>query len=190
MKRLLLYIGLLIWCLVLADVCQAAPKKPDTRTEAEVRQQLVAVMDSQVGVRELTGRNDGVQVQLYLKAVGLVGNWPWCAAFVVWCIRQVGLVPNANGAARSFFSPKTKIWPGVPGAAPPQPGDPMGFRFVRKDIDHVGFVRIWGTTPMALSVQGNTSGNKADRDGQGVYKKYVLKSQIAEVADLYKVVKR
>jgi hypothetical protein len=149
----------------------------------------VAVLKSQVGVRELTGRNDGPRVQAYLKAVGLQGNWPWCAAFVVWCIKQVGLTPNANGAARSFFTPKTKIWPGVPGAAPPQPGDPLGFRFIRKDIDHVGEIIIWGTTPMCETIQGNTSGKKADRDGQGVYDKYVLKSQVAEVADLMKCLK-
>ena len=81
---------------------------------------------SQVGVVEATNHNDGAQVQAYLHAVGLRGNWPWCAAFVVWCIKQVGLVPNANGAARSFFRPGAKKWPNVPGAEPPQPGDPHG----------------------------------------------------------------
>ena len=141
---------------------------------------------SQKHVRELTGRNDGADVQKYLKAVGLRGNWPWCAAFVVWCIKQVGLLTNANGAARSFFTPQTKIWPGVPGAAPPQPGDLVGYRFVRRDIDHIGINKFWGTGPTADVLEGNTSGKKADRDGQGVYEKWVLKSQIAEVADLFK----
>ena len=37
---------------------------------------------SQIGVREATGRNDGKQVELYLKSVGLGKGYAWCAAFV------------------------------------------------------------------------------------------------------------
>jgi hypothetical protein len=40
---------------------------------------------SQLGVKELTGRNDGPQIKEYL--LGEEGL-PWCAAFVQWCYAQ------------------------------------------------------------------------------------------------------
>ena len=55
----------------------------------ELRKQLLDITESQVGVRELTGNNDGKQIKAYLKSVGLKEGSPWCAAFVVWCHLQI-----------------------------------------------------------------------------------------------------
>ena len=55
----------------------------------ELRQQLLEVAESQVGVRELTGNNDGKQIKAYLKSVGLKEGYAWCVAFVVWCHLQI-----------------------------------------------------------------------------------------------------
>jgi len=55
----------------------------------ELRQQLLEVAESQVGVRELTGNNDGKQIKEYLKSVGLKEGYAWCVAFVVWCHLQI-----------------------------------------------------------------------------------------------------
>jgi hypothetical protein len=44
---------------------------------------------SQINVCEQGGPNRGPEVDIYLKAVGLdarKGSYPWCAAFVSWCI--------------------------------------------------------------------------------------------------------
>ncbi|MEI8082747.1 MAG: permease, partial [Actinomycetes bacterium] len=42
----------------------------------------------QVGVREV-GNNGGTQVRAYQGATDLdPGAWPWCAAFVCWCLRE------------------------------------------------------------------------------------------------------
>lgn len=38
---------------------------------------------SQLGTRENTGKNDGVQIDKYRK--GKANNDPWCASFVSWC---------------------------------------------------------------------------------------------------------
>lgn len=46
------------------------------------------IAQSKVGVRELTGNNDGPEVEAYLKAVGLGKGYSWCMAFIVWCYDQ------------------------------------------------------------------------------------------------------
>ncbi|MCU0383758.1 MAG: hypothetical protein MUF68_06795, partial [Cyclobacteriaceae bacterium] len=35
--------------------------------------------DSQLGVREATGKNDGKAVEMYLATVNLTKGYPWCA---------------------------------------------------------------------------------------------------------------
>ena len=49
------------------------------------------IAKTQIGVAEATGHNDGVQVEKYLKSVGLGKGYPWCAAFVNWSLNQVGI---------------------------------------------------------------------------------------------------
>ncbi len=152
---------------------------------------MVAVARGQVGVRELLVRgkyrNSGRDVEKYLRTIGLGPGYAWCSAFVVWCYRQAGLNVPAYGKARSWFTPKTIIWPRARGRLP-QPGDPHGYRFAGLNIDHVGLIVIWGTSPMAEVIEGNT-GSRASREGEGVYRKWVLKSQIAAVADLFLCIK-
>lgn len=46
------------------------------------------IAQNKVGVRELTGNNDGPEVEAYLKAVGLGKGYSWCMAFIVWCYDQ------------------------------------------------------------------------------------------------------
>ncbi|THU36908.1 CHAP domain-containing protein [Niastella caeni] len=43
---------------------------------------------SQLGVREKGSSNSGVEVDQYLKSVGLNPGYPWCMAFVYWCYQQ------------------------------------------------------------------------------------------------------
>jgi hypothetical protein len=45
----------------------------------------------EIGVRERGGINRGPEVDDYLRAAGLDperGQYPWCAAFVVWCFQR------------------------------------------------------------------------------------------------------
>jgi hypothetical protein len=136
-------------------------------------------------VREATGHNDGRDVQKFLAAVGLRGNYPWCGAFVAWCCRQVGVpIPTGAGAARAFFrDPNRIVWKLGRTIRAVLPGDICGFRWTGKPYeDHVGIVEIWGTSPLAATLEGNTSGGKLDRDGQGVYRNWRFKSQIYQVA--------
>lgn len=44
---------------------------------------------SQIGVEESPiGSNRGKQVEKYLRSVGLGGGYPWCMAFVYWCVNE------------------------------------------------------------------------------------------------------
>lgn len=59
---------------------------------------LARIAESQVGKQEQGGNNLGPDVVEYQKATNLPpGSWPWCAAFVCWCvwlaIRTLGLSP-------------------------------------------------------------------------------------------------
>lgn len=50
---------------------------------------LIEIAASQVGVKEEGGNNVGPQIKEYQKATFLnPGAWPWCAAFVCWCMRE------------------------------------------------------------------------------------------------------
>lgn len=52
---------------------------------------------SQLGVREKGNSNSGIEVDLYLKSVGLKPGYPWCMAFVYWCYDKAALalgIPN------------------------------------------------------------------------------------------------
>ena len=60
---------------------------------------------SQIGVREATGRNDGKQVELYLKSVGLGKGYAWCSAFVRWCFDKCGIKTSINAMALSADRP-------------------------------------------------------------------------------------
>lgn len=56
----------------------------DTQPFAE---SLARIAESQIGQHEEGGNNRGKQVVEYQKATWLnPGAWPWCAAFVCWCV--------------------------------------------------------------------------------------------------------
>jgi len=51
-------------------------------------------------------------------------------------------------------------------------------------VVHTGFNDLWGSTSMCQTVEGNTGGGKKSRDGDGVYKNWRLKSQVAYVVNV------
>ena len=57
-----------------------------------IRQEIVRVAQSQVGVRE-EGNNQGPEVQMYCRATwmpeeAIQKGFPWCAAFVSWTLKR------------------------------------------------------------------------------------------------------
>lgn len=149
--------------------------------QGNLREKLKKVYSSQIGVREKTGKNDGVQVEQYLKYTGLVKGYPWCAAFVCWSYGQAG-IPNPKTAyCPALFTSKYVIYKSHQVIKLPVSGDIFGIWFSNlKRIAHTGFVDSW-SEKFVITVEGNTN-DALSRDGDGVYKKKRLRSQIHSVA--------
>jgi hypothetical protein len=148
---------------------------------------------SQVGVRELSGHNDGQAVEMYLASCKLKAGAPWCAAFVNWCLKSCGAPHSNSGWSPDWFPPDKVIWTGGSAGrgkdkglsgdsgALPLPGDVLGIYFPsKKRIAHVLFCEEWrGRT--VVTVEGNTN-EAGSREGDGVYRKIRLTAQIDRAA--------
>lgn len=151
-----------------------------------LRDQVAATYSGQVGVREATGRNDGPQVKMYLASVNLKQGYAWCGAFVNWVYRQHNIKGPAGAAmANAWFTKARTVWRrGDPEAFHAEKADVFGIYYPGlKRIGHVGFVEKWDHgSDVVITVEGNTNG-AGSREGNGVYRKRRLKSQIYAVAD-------
>lgn len=135
---------------------------------------LTKVYTSQVGLREATGRNDGVSVEKYLKTVGLGKGYPWCAAFVKWCLQEAGYVQAKviNGMALSCHRPGHLVYSKGVKIRAPIPGDVGTLYYPSlKRIGHTFFFDEEINEKVYKSVEGNTNG-AGSREGNGVYVKY------------------
>lgn len=128
-----------------------------------LRDKLVHRAEQEIGVREKTGKNDGVRVETYLRVVNLKKGAPWCAAYISWLFAQEGLEKPRSGWSPDLF-PKSRL------ARSALPGNLIGIYFPElKRIAHVGIITgIDGD--YVLSIEGNTNVT-GGREGDGVYRK-------------------
>jgi hypothetical protein len=152
--------------------------------QGSVRQKVVESYSSQIGVRELTGNNDGKEVEMYLKSVGLGKGYAWCAAFVCWSIQQGGIYsPKSAWSPAMFPNSRVKWRRNQPGRYQPLQGDVFGLYYANlKRVGHVGFVDRWGDKEVH-TVEGNTN-QAGSREGDGVYRKIRLTRQIYIISNL------
>jgi len=160
-----------VWALVLGStVCaQVAP----------VRQQIVDIARSQIGVREV-GNNAGPRVEHYQRLVGIRKGDAWCMAFTYFCFDSAGVYVVKSGWVPSWF-PKAKlvVRQGYE-IQQPLPGDVGGLYYRRLGRYAHGFIiEKWGN--VVLTIEGNTNAQGA-RDGNGVWRRRRLKSQIPVVS--------
>ena len=133
---------------------------------------ITLIYTSQIGVVEATGRNDGKQVEAYLKAVNLGKGYPWCAAFVKWCFVQLGTKNKINAMALSCDRPGHYVYFKGNKIRTPQPGDVFTLYYAKlKRIGHTGFFDKDVNGKIYRSVEGNTN-SAGSREGDGVYIKY------------------
>ena len=131
-----------------------------------------SIYDSQVGIRELTGHNDGKAVEMYLHAVNLGKGNPWCAAFVKWNYDQAGIKTTINGMALSVHRPGHFVYFKGNFTSEPVPGDAFTLYFPSLGrIGHTGFYDGRINTSVFKTVEGNTN-QAGSREGDGVYRKY------------------
>lgn len=128
--------------------------------------------NSQLGVREATGKNDGVQVETYLKSVKLGKGYAWCAAFVKWCFDQCGIKTTINAMALSTHRPGHLVYYKGKQLRPPIAGD-VGTLYYQHlgRIGHTFFYDKEINSKIYRSVEGNTN-SAGSREGDGVYIKY------------------
>ena len=142
------------------------------------------IYDSQVGVREATGHNDGCQVERYLAVTGFKKGSAWCASFVAWVFEQAGIPTVKSAWSPSWFPDSKTIYTrGANMNKVPSQADVFGIYFHKyKRIAHVGFIDRWpSNSSYVVTVEGNTN-DGLSREGDGVYRKRRLKSQIFKVS--------
>lgn len=146
------------------------------------RLKVTAVYESQIGVRELTGKNDGKSVESYLRYVGLGKGYAWCAAFTCWTLNQATIKNPKSAWSPDMFPAASVIYSTTSTQnQTPEQGDVFGIYFPdKKRIAHVGFIHKWGNAEV-ITVEGNTN-QAGSREGDGVFKKRRIKSQIYKVS--------
>jgi hypothetical protein len=150
----------------------------------DLRSKLVSVAESQVGVREKTGKNDGKEVEKYLHTTGLGKGYAWCAAFLTWCHNEVN-IPNPKSAYSPDWFRSNVVYERMQlkdMGFISKPGQVFGLYFESKRrIAHVGM--ITGETKFSYNtIEGNTN-DGGSRDGDGVYKMIRNKRSIYMIAD-------
>lgn len=152
-----------------------------------IAEKIVAIARAEIGVtEEPRNSNRGKRVDEYKAATWLDPKqaWPWCAAFVCWVLRQIGIketatfkLPRTAGAWDfinwSLAQDKTTTTLRNPKSKDIVPGDIVVFRFSHIGIavsasDAAGNIRV---------VEGNTNG-AGSREGDGVYLKIRNISQV------------
>ncbi|WP_242691454.1 peptidoglycan-binding protein [Desertivirga arenae] len=150
--------------------------------DLKTRQNLHAIYTAEIGVREKSGKNDGVRVEEYLAYVELKRGSPWCASFVCWALGRAGIANPRSGYSPALFPKSKLIW--IRGSPLPKkllPGDVFGIYFPEKGrIAHVGFIDQIESN-LLISVEGNTN-EAGSREGDGVFRKRRLLSSIYEIS--------
>lgn len=144
------------------------------RTEQN-REALVKIAEGEIGVRELTGHNDGKRIGIYQKYAGIHPGDAYCAAYISWVFGQAGYVRPRSGWCPDLF-PATRL------AKCALPGDILGIYFPDlKRIAHVGLV-VGQRGHWVESCEANTN-VAGSREGDGVYRKVRHIRTISKIAD-------
>lgn len=169
-RRLLLVV---IWLFALPFIVDVKPRPT-------ARDRLQRVYSAEVGVREVTGKNDGPEMEAYLASTKLGPGYPWCAAFISWVFEQEDYDQPRTPWSPALFPNRVVVWPDK--GKTPQKSDVFGIYFSsKKRIGHAGFVESWGSN-FVITVEGNTNENGSS-EGDGVYRKRRRTKTIHVVAD-------
>lgn len=139
---------------------------------------LKKTIDSQIGIKELTGNNDGAEIEKYQNATNSPKYSSYCASFVKWCFLQCGVNVAINAWSPSAHNPRNIIYFKGKFEKEPRLGDVFTiYSVAKKRIVHTGFYYSYYNNKVYMSAEANTSGNGAisgsvlDVNGNGNYKK-------------------
>lgn len=154
--------------------------------EDMTRKDLVVILESQLYVRELTGNNDGTEVEEYLLSVGLGKGYPWCAAYTTWGLDQC-LIPNPQSAwSPNWAKNKDVIWSQSlvkqRKMRIPKSGDTFTLFYNSLNrVGHVGFI-LEEKEDYFITIEGNTN-IAGSRAGIGVFKRKRDKRKIYRITN-------
>lgn len=151
---------------------------------------LVEIALAEVGTKEVNGTNCGPRVNQYKAATKLppAEPWPWCAAFVCWCVRKAMEVEGVK-ETKTFKRPTTagafdfKNWAlkqdGTTNTKSPHRNDIQAGDIVIFTFSHIGIATSSTMEDGTVAtVEGNTD-TAGSREGGGVYRKRRALSKIA-----------
>jgi hypothetical protein len=134
-------------------------------------QRTLEIALSQQGVSEQPkGTNTGPQVNEYLKSAGISPGYPWCMAFVYWCVSRaceefkiVNPLVRTGGVMNQWNQTKLRKIPRISRSV--KPGDVFIMQFGH-GTGHTGFVeKIEGG--LIYTIEGNTN-DDGSREGYEV----------------------
>jgi ethanolamine utilization microcompartment shell protein EutS len=151
----------------------------DVIIHTSLAHEALFVAQTQIHVFELP-HNRGPAVARYLKSVGLGEGYPWCAAFVYWCVdvaaRRLNL-PNplvkTAGVLEQWNHTTLRKLP--PRATNIEPGDLFVMDF-GAGRGHMGFVEQFSGT-LLTTIEGN-SNEGGSREGVEVVRRQRALSEI------------
>jgi hypothetical protein len=144
----------------------------------------VELAKKQLYVREKTGKNDGVEVEKYLKSVNLKKGDAWCAAFLSWMHLELNIPNPESGYSPNWFRANVVYRRGEKRMTPfiSRPGQVIGLYIESKGrIGHVGMIESENRLHYN-TIEGNTNGAGSD-EGDGVYRKIRKKETISVISD-------
>jgi len=179
---------LLAWLLLLITTGSHAQQLPPAVANANC---TLKWSRSQLYVRELTGNNDGLEVEAYLRITGNRKGDSWCGAFCAAGQKSCGLpFPAGAGGSYNWFllkSAKTYyVRSGVRGQVGwIQLGDKVGFFYSNLGrIGHIGIVvrevkgLLPGRPPRGYIIRAGNTGSGGGRNGAGVHEYFYSAADI------------
>jgi len=181
-KNYIIVLYFLFFALHFNGISQNLDSRSLIARPSEKQLQVKKVYDSYVGIKELTGHNDGKEVERILASCKLKKGNPWCAASVCSSFIDAGIKAIISGYCPDWFKPKYVIWTKGKGLTP-QTADVFGIFFPKLGrIAHEGFVDKWEYgTAFFISAEGNAN-NKLSREGNCFCKNRRLKTNVYKVS--------
>lgn len=128
-------------------------------------EQVLDIARAELGTKESPRNSNNVKYNTWYYGRAVSGNYPWCMAFVQWCLHRAGVTPvvrTASCGALMRAAKKAGAW--VTGDY--RPGDVVIYDFPGgAATDHTGIIeRFDGKTVTAI--EGNTSTGSDSNGGE------------------------
>lgn len=134
-----------------------------------IADKALKIAQSQIGKQELPkGSNAGIDVEKYLKSVGLGKGYSWCMAFVYWCYLEASIQTAAKNTLKKTGGVLAQ-WNTIDSKykkQEPQVGDVFIMDF-GKGLGHTGFVTKILPNKKVETIEGNTN-DDGSREGYKV----------------------